>query len=227
MIEVLFEDNHLLVVGKPSGQLVQPDPSKAPGSVEDEAKAYLKEKYAKPGAVFVGVVHRIDRRVSGVVVLAKTSKALARLNEQLREGGFEKSYLAVVEAAPPKERDRLVHYLTRDQKTNKSYVSAAEKEGAKRAELAYELIARSDRYWLLKVQLVTGRHHQIRAQLASIGCPIKGDVKYGARRSNADGSICLHSHTLCLAHPVGGERMCFEAPTPVAEPWKALMGATK
>lgn len=221
-MEVLFEDNHLLVVNKPSGQLVQPDPSKAPGSVEDEAKAYLKQKYNKPGAVFVGVVHRIDRRVSGVVVLAKTSKALARLNEQLRDGGFEKSYLAVVEAAPPKQEDRLIHYLSRDGKTNKSYVTVSEKEGTKRAELGYKLLNKSDRYWLLQVQLVTGRHHQIRAQLASIGCPIKGDVKYGARRTNPDGSICLHSHTLRLAHPVGGERLRFEAPVPDAQPWKAL-----
>ena len=222
MIDVLFEDNHLLVVNKPAGQLVQPDPSGAPGSVEDEAKAYLRQKYQKPGEAFLGVVHRIDRRVSGVVVLAKTSKALSRLNEQLRDGGFEKTYLAVVEAAPPKEKDRLVHYLTRDPRTNKSYVSVGEKPGAKRAELEYELVGRSERYWLVRVRLLTGRHHQIRAQLASIGCPIKGDVKYGARRTNADGSICLHSHTLGLRHPVGSAPMRFEAPLPVAEPWTAL-----
>ncbi|MEF9950792.1 MAG: RNA pseudouridine synthase [Mucinivorans sp.] len=220
-MDIIFEDNHLLVVNKRAGDLVQPDPSGTPG-LEQEAKAYLKEKYNKKGDVFLGVVHRIDRPVSGVVVLAKTSKALVRLNEQLRDGGFEKTYLAIVENCPPKEHDTLRHYIWRNEKTNKSYASTQEKKNSKEALLEYNLLGASDRYFLLSIKLLTGRHHQIRAQLSALGSPIKGDLKYGARRSNIDGSISLHSHTLTLTHPVSKERITFTAPRPTSNPWGAF-----
>lgn len=222
MIEVLYEDNHLLVVNKRAGDLVQPDPSGTPG-IEQWAKEYLREKYGKKGEVFLGVVHRIDRPVSGVVLLAKTSKALIRLNEQLRDGGFRKSYLAIVENHPPKDSDRLVHYLSRNEKSNKSYVSLTATKNSKEAILEYRLCGASDRYFMLSVNLLTGRHHQIRAQLSSIGCPIKGDLKYGARRSNPDGSISLHAHTLTFTHPVTKDIMTVTAPQPKGNPWDALI----
>lgn len=222
MIEVLYEDNHLLVVNKRAGDLVQPDPSGTPG-IEQWAKEYLREKYGKKGEVFLGVVHRIDRPVSGVVLLAKTSKALVRLNEQLREGGFRKSYLAIVENRPPQDSDRLVHYLSRNEKSNKSYVSLTPTKNSKEAILEYRLLGASDRYFMLSVDLLTGRHHQIRSQLACIGCSIKGDLKYGARRSNPDGSISLHAHTLTFAHPVTKDIMTVTAPQPKGNPWDVLI----
>lgn len=222
MLDIIFEDNHLLVVNKRSGELVQPDPQGTAG-IEQMAKEYLRQKYNKKGEVFLGVVHRIDRPVSGVVVLAKTSKALVRLNEQLREGGFTKSYMAVVESRPPQQCDRLIHFISRNEKTNKSYASLESTRNSKEAILEYEWVGSSDRYFLLSVKLLTGRHHQIRAQLSAIGCPIKGDLKYGARRSNPDGSISLHSHTLSLAHPVSKEYMTFVAPLPNGNPWQAFV----
>lgn len=222
MIDIIYEDNHLLVVNKRSGDLVQPDPSGTPG-LEQAAKEYLREKYNKKGDVFLGVVHRIDRPVSGVVVLAKTSKALARLNEQLRGGGFDKSYLAIVEKRPAADSGTLRHYITRNEKTNKSYASTEAKKDSKEALLEYELRGVSEHYFLLSIKLLTGRHHQIRAQLSAIGCPIRGDLKYGARRSNSDGSISLHSHTLSLEHPVSHERITFSALPPKGNPWDALL----
>lgn len=222
MLDIIFEDNHLLVVNKRSGELVQPDPSGEEG-IEQRAKEYLREKYNKKGEVFLGVVHRIDRPVSGVVVLAKTSKALVRLNEQLRDGGFTKSYLAIVENRPAQPNDRLVHFISRNEKTNKSYATVEATRNSKQAILEYKLTGASDRYFLLSVKLLTGRHHQIRAQLSAIGCPIKGDLKYGARRSNPDGSISLHSHTLSLMHPVSKEQMTFTAPPPLGNPWQAFV----
>ncbi len=210
---VLFEDNHLLVVSKQSGDLTQPDPS-GNTALEDAAKAYLRDRYNKTGEAFLGVVHRIDRPVSGVVVLAKTSKALSRLNEQLREGGFKKEYLAIVENRPPRNSDRLEGYIARNGKLNKSYVLDTEKQGAKKAVLEYSLIGESDRYFLLRVNLLTGRHHQIRAQLSHLGCPIRGDVKYGARRSLPSGGISLHSHTLTLLHPTLKTPQTIIAPPP-------------
>lgn len=221
MINILYEDNHLLVVGKRSGDLVQPDPSGTPG-IEQAAKEYLREKYGKKGDVFLGVVHRIDRPVSGVVLLAKTSKALVRLNEQLRLGGFEKTYLAIVEKEPPAGGGRLEHYITRNEKTNKSYASIEPTKNSKLAVLEYTLVGASERYFMVSVKLLTGRHHQIRAQLAAIGCPIKGDLKYGARRSNEDGSISLHAYRLSFTHPVTKDTMTITAPPPLANPWRAF-----
>ncbi len=213
MIEVLYEDNHLLVVNKKAGELVQID-NNTPNSLELEAKEYLRAKYNKPGEAFLGVVHRIDRPVSGVVLFAKTSKALSRLNEELRERGFKKEYLAIVCAEPPKESDHLKGYITRNQKINKSFVTSVPKKDSKSAELIYSLVAKTDNYYMLKVELLTGRHHQIRAQLSSMGCSIKGDLKYGAKRSNPDGGISLHSHTLTFTHPTTKERITITAPTP-------------
>lgn len=219
-MEVLFEDNHLLIVGKRSGELVQPDPSGAP-ALEQQAKEYIRVKYNKPGAAFLGVVHRLDRPVSGAVLFAKTSKALVRLNEQLRDRGFTKIYWAVVENKPAMESGELNGYITRNAKINKSFVTdrPTDKE-SKQAILRYKLIGSSDRYFLLEVELLTGRHHQIRAQLAAMGCPVKGDLKYGARRSNDDGSISLHARRLEFTHPVTGELISVTAPTPDGAPWR-------
>ncbi len=212
-LEVLYEDNHIIVINKRSGELVQPDPSGAP-ALEQRVKEYLRVKYNKPGEAFLGVVHRIDRPVSGVVLFAKTSKALVRLNEQLRDGGFSKRYRAIVESRPPAESGSIVSYITRNQKSNKSYVSATEKSGSKLAKLNYQLLECSDRYFLVEVELLTGRHHQIRAQLSSIGCSIRGDLKYGAKRSLPSGGISLHSYSLEFMHPVQKELIKVIAPLP-------------
>ncbi len=213
---VLYEDNHIIVVNKRCGELVQSDPSGAP-SLEDRVKSYIKDRYNKSGAVFLGVVHRIDRRVSGAVLFAKTSKALSRLNEQLREGGFRKYYLAVVQNKPHREQARLESYISRNERINKSFVSEEPQRNSKRAVLNYELIASSTSYHLLRVELLTGRHHQIRAQLSSIGCPIAGDVKYGAKRTLRSGGIALHSYTLGFMHPVSKEFIEVVAPMPGEE----------
>lgn len=213
-MEILFEDNHLLVVNKRVGELVQPDPSGST-ALETEAKEYLRVKYNKPGEAFIGVVHRIDRPVSGVVILAKTSKALIRLNEQLRDKGFKKEYLAVVANCPTPTSDHLKGYITRNSKINKSLLSyAPQSKESKLAELKYELVGSSTNYHILKVELLTGRHHQIRAQLSAIGCPIKGDLKYGAKRSNPNGGISLHSYKLTFTHPVTKELITITAPLP-------------
>ncbi len=212
-IEVLYEDNHIIVINKQSGELVQPDPSGAP-ALEQRVKEYLRVKYNKPGEAFLGVVHRIDRPVSGVVLFAKTSKALVRLNEQLREGGFTKRYRAVVENSPQESSGSIISYITRNQRSNKSFVSNREERGSKLAKLNYQLIDSSERYYLLEVELLTGRHHQIRAQLASIGCSIRGDLKYGAKRSLPSGGISLHSYSLEFSHPVQREPIRIIAPLP-------------
>lgn len=212
-MEILYQDNHIIVVNKRVGELVQPDPSGAP-ALEQAVKEYLRVENNKPGEAFLGVVHRIDRPVSGVVLFAKTSKALVRLNEQLRDGGFEKIYLAVVEKTPPEQQGTLSGYIRRNTKINKSVVTDKPSVDAKQAELRYQLIGATDNYFLLQIQLLTGRHHQIRAQLSAAGCPIKGDLKYGARRSNPDGGICLHSYSLGFIHPVTKERLTITAPVP-------------
>jgi 23S rRNA pseudouridine1911/1915/1917 synthase len=200
--DILFEDNHLIVVNKRPSQIVQGDKT-GDKPLSDFVKDYIKEKYGKPGDVFLGVVHRIDRPVSGVVLFARTSKALTRLNERIRDREVHKTYWAVVKDKPPKESDTLVSYLRRDEKLNKSFVTArAGSNGAKEASLSYRLLAASDTYYLLEVDLHTGRHHQIRAQLAGMGCPIKGDLKYGSARSNPDGSIHLHAREISFIHPV-------------------------
>lgn len=222
MVEVLYEDNHVIVVNKRPGELVQPDQSGGP-ALEETVKDYIKVKYAKPGAVFLGVVHRIDRPVGGAVLLARTSKALVRLNEQLKQRRFRKIYWAIVENRPSDKNatGELKHYIIRNGKTNKStaYETLAAvperlRGEAKEAILRYKLLASGDRYHLLEIELLTGRHHQIRCQLSKIGCPIKGDLKYGAARSNKDGGISLWARRLSFEHPVTHKTITVEAPTP-------------
>lgn len=220
MIDILYEDNHVIVVNKRPGELVQPDTS-GDAALEDIVKLYIKQKYNKPGDVFLGVVHRIDRPVGGAVLMAKTSKALVRLNEQLRERKFRKIYWAIVEKAPEQTEGELRHWIVRNGKTNKStayntpeQVPQNLRAEVKEALLRYKMVASSDRYHLLEVELLTGRHHQIRCQLAKIGCPIKGDLKYGAARSNKDGGISLWARQLTFDHPVKHEPVTVTAPTP-------------
>lgn len=217
----MYEDNHIIIVNKAPGEIVQGDKTGDEPLVET-VKRYLKEKYAKPGNVFCGVVHRLDRPVWGLVVFAKTSKALARLNEMFREGKVKKTYRAITRSLPPKEADRLTHYITTTERNNKSYASLTPRPGAKEAVLSYTLLASSDRYHLLEVNLETGRKHQIRVQLSSIGCPIKGDLKYGDKRSNPDGSISLQAHSIEFEHPVSHKPIAVTAPTPDDTLWRAF-----
>lgn len=217
-MEILHEDNHLLIVSKQPGDIVQGDKT-GDRTLCDEAKAYLKEKYAKPGAVFLGIPHRLDRPVSGACVFARTSKALARLNALFRDGAVRKTYHAIVCRPPRQPEGTLVHYLSRNERQNKSYAHATERPGTKRAALSYRTIGHSERYTLLEVELHTGRHHQIRCQLAAIGCPIKGDLKYGAPRSNPDGSICLHARSVSFEHPVTRRPVAVTAPYPALTLW--------
>lgn len=221
---VLYEDNHIIIVNKAPGEIVQGDKT-GDKPLSEIVKTYLKAKYNKPGNVFCGVTHRLDRPTSGVVVFAKTGKALSRLNDMFREGEVEKTYWAVVKDRPPKEEDRLTHYLVKNEKTNKSNVFDSEKPHTKKAVLHYRLIAASQNYYLLEIDLETGRHHQIRAQLAKIGCPIKGDLKYGAARSNPDGSISLHARSISFIHPVSKEKIAVTAPPPDDNLWKAFSAA--
>ncbi|MBP7939444.1 MAG: RNA pseudouridine synthase, partial [Parabacteroides sp.] len=200
-MEVIYEDNHLIAVNKTCREIVQGDKT-GDTPLSEILKAWLKEKYAKPGNVFVGVAHRLDRPVSGLVLFAKTSKALARLNEMFRTGDIKKTYWAIVKNSPPTEEGTLEHWLVRNEKQNKSYAYTEEKPNSKKAILHYKLLARSDNYYLLEVDLKTGRHHQIRCQLAKMGCPIKGDLKYGSERSNKDGGISLHARKAQFIHPV-------------------------
>ena len=220
-MEVVYEDNHLLVVNKAPGEIVQGDKTGDTPLVET-LKLWLKEKYAKPGNVFCGVVHRLDRPVGGLVIFAKTSKALSRLNEMFRNGEVNKTYWAITRNLPPKEEDTLTHYITTTERNNKSYASLTEKKGSQKAVLKYRHIASTDRYHLLEVNLLTGRKHQIRVQLSAIGCPIKGDLKYGDKRSNPDGSISLMSHRIEFTHPVSGNKLDVTAPVPDDNLWRAL-----
>ena len=220
-MEVIYEDNHIIIVNKQSGEIVQGDKT-GDRPLSDIVKDYIKEKYQKPGAVFLGVVHRLDRPVSGLVVFARTSKALTRLNKMFAEGEVHKTYWALVKNAPQETEATLTHWLVRNEKQNKSYAYATEKPNAKKAILKYRLIGKSDNYSLLEVQLMTGRHHQIRCQLAAMGCPIKGDLKYGAPRSNPDGSISLLSRRIEFIHPVSKERITAEAPLPDDPLWQAF-----
>ncbi len=220
-MQVLYEDNHVIIVSKSAGEIVQGDKT-GDTPLSESVKAYIKERYAKPGAVFLGVVHRLDRPVSGVVVFARTSKALTRLNEMFRVGTVRKTYWALVQQAPRQASATLTHWLVRNEQQNKSYAYDRERAGAKKAILDYQVIGHSDRYTLLEVHLHTGRHHQIRCQLAAIGCPIRGDLKYGAPRSNPDGSISLHARRVSFEHPVSHITIDIEAPLPTEGPWQAF-----
>ena len=220
-MKVVYEDNHLIIVAKQSGEIVQGDKT-GDTPLSELVKQYIKEKYAKPGAVFLGVVHRLDRPVSGLVVFARTSKALERLNRMFAEGQVRKTYWAITKNRPPKEEDTLTHWLRRNEKQNTSYASESEKPGSKRVVLKYKVIGASTNYTLLEVQLMTGRHHQIRCQLAAIGCPIKGDLKYGAQRSNPDGSISLLARSVEFEHPVSHETIRAVAPLPADSLWQAI-----
>lgn len=220
-MQVVYEDNHIIIVNKTCREIVQGDKT-GDKPLSEMLKEWLKEKYAKPGNVFVGVTHRLDRPVSGLVIFAKTSKALSRLNEMFRTGQVKKTYWAVVKNNPPAQAGTLVHYLTRNEKQNKSTAYISPRTGAQRAELDYALIATGDNYKLLEVDLKTGRHHQIRCQLAKMGCPIKGDLKYGAERSNPDGGISLHARRVCFEHPVSHVVVDVTAPVPNDPLWTAL-----
>ena len=210
-MDVLYEDNHIIVVAKAAGEIVQGDKT-GDKSLCDTMKAYIKEKYAKPGNVFIGLPHRLDRPVSGIVVFAKTSKALERLNRMFSEGAVKKIYWALTKGIPTPAEADIESWILRNEKMNKSFSYPKEVKGAKRALLHYRLAAASQNYNLIEVELKTGRHHQIRCQLSSIGCPIKGDLKYGAQRSNPDGSISLHSRRIRFTHPVRKEEMEVVAP---------------
>lgn len=214
--DILYEDNHLLVVNKHAGDLVQPDPS-GESALEDQIKAYIKQRDAKPGAVFLGVVHRIDRPVSGAVLFAKTSKALVRLNEMIRTGQIRKTYWALTEQTPDPEAGELCHYILRDGRTNRSRAYDVPKGDARLARLRYATLGVGTHYTLVEVELLTGRHHQIRAQLSKIGCPIRGDLKYGARRSQPGGGISLHSRRVEFEHPVRREPVSVTAPVPAGD----------
>ena len=223
---VLYEDNHIIIVNKAPGEIVQGDKT-GDSPLSDTVKSYIKEKYAKPGAVFLGVVHRLDRPVSGIVVFARTSKALARLNEMFRLGQVHKTYHALVPTADLKqpcstEPTLLTHWLTRNEKQNKAYAHQQECAGAKKAVLDYHKVGQSDRYTLVEVNLHTGRHHQIRCQLATALAPIRGDLKYGAPRSNPDASICLHARHIQFEHPVSHQTIDVTAPYPELPLWKAF-----
>lgn len=221
-MKVLYEDNHIIVVNKDSGEIVQGDKT-GDTPLSETVKEYIKVKYNKPGNVFLGVVHRLDRPVSGVVVFARTSKALSRLNEMFRKGDVHKTYLALTAGRPPKTMDILTGWLVRNEKQNKSYCYDHEVPGSKKAVLCYKEAGHTDNYTLLEVELKTGRHHQIRCQLASIGCPIKGDLKYGARRSNPDGSISLVSANITFVHPVSKQPMSFDAILPDEPLWSGIV----
>ena len=223
---ILYEDNHLIVVNKLPSEIVQGDKT---GDIplSEMVKAYIKEKYAKPGAVFLGVVHRLDRPVSGLVVFARTSKALSRLNDMFRNGEVHKTYWAIVQQRPDHEEGTLENWLVRNEKQNKSYAYQREVPNSKKAILKYRMIGQSERYYLLEVNLLTGRHHQIRCQLAAMGCPIKGDLKYGAKRSNPDGSISLLAHRVEFIHPVSKQHIVVESPIPEDNLWQNIKFSVK
>ena len=231
-MDVIYEDNHIIIVNKRSGEIVQGDKT-GDTPLSDIVKDYIKEKYAKPGAVFLGVVHRLDRPVSGLIVFARTSKALTRLNKMFAEGEVHKTYWAIVKRSEKTivnseklpddgEWQVLENWLVRNEKQNKSYAYTTEKPNAKKAILKYRVIGQSDNYTLLEVNLMTGRHHQIRCQLAAAGYPIKGDLKYGAPRSNPDGSISLMARRIEFIHPVSKEQIIVEAPLPDDRLWQSF-----
>jgi 23S rRNA pseudouridine1911/1915/1917 synthase len=220
-LQVLHEDNHIIVVNKRVGDIVQGDKT-GDKPLSDVVKEYIKEKYDKPGEVFLGVVHRLDRPTTGIVVFARTSKALTRLNELFSKRETQKTYWAVVKNQPPKAEDNLVHFLKRNPKNNTSKAHLKEVPESKKASLDYKIIAKLTNYFALEINLHTGRHHQIRSQLSFIGCPIKGDLKYGFDRSNPDGGIHLHARRLTFVHPVSKENLEIIAPVPDDVIWKSI-----
>lgn len=220
-MDVIYEDNHIIIVSKRVGEIVQGDKT-GDTPLSETVKSYIKERYHKPGDVFLGVVHRLDRPVSGIVLYARTSKALSRLSEMFRTRAVRKTYWAIVANQPPQEEGTLIHWLTRNEKSNTARAYDREVPGSKQAILDYRLIAHSDRYYLLEVDLHTGRHHQIRCQLAKIGCPIKGDLKYGASRSNPDGGISLHARRIQFEHPVSHQQIDVTAPVPNDRLWQTI-----
>ena len=220
-MKVLYEDNHIIIINKAAGEIVQGDKT-GDKSLCDTMKAYIKEKYAKPGNVFIGLPHRLDRPVSGIVVFAKTSKALERLNRMFSEGSVKKIYWALTKGIPVPAEAEIDSWILRNEKMNKSFSYPKEVKGSKRAVLHYRLAAASQNYNLIEVELKTGRHHQIRCQLSSIGCPIKGDLKYGAQRSNPDGSISLHARYIEFIHPVSKELIAVTAPLPDDRLWQSF-----
>lgn len=221
--DILFEDNHLIILNKRPSAIVQGDKT-GDEPLSEILKQYIKVRYGKPGNVYLGVVHRLDRPVGGAVIFARTSKALTRLNAMLKAGEISKTYWAVVKNPPPAESGHLIGYLLRDEAKNKSFISNSPADGTKRAELTYRLLGHSDRYHLLEVNLLTGRHHQIRAQLAHLGCPIRGDLKYGYPRSNPDGSIHLHARSVNFVHPVTKNMVSVTAPLPEETVWNTFAG---
>lgn len=219
-LQILFEDNHIIIVNKRAGDIVQGDKT-GDKPLSDVVKNYIKEKYNKPGNVYLGTVHRLDRPTTGLVIFAKTSKVLPRLNKLFVSKDIKKTYWAVVKNRPSKNNDTLLHWVKKNPKNNKSYMSSNEIEGSKKAILQYELLKELNNYFLLEVNLETGRHHQIRSQLSSIGCPIKGDLKYGFDRSNNDASIHLHARHISFIHPVKNELVNITAPLPKDPIWDA------
>ena len=219
---ILYEDNHLIVINKLPGELVQGDKT-GDRTLADDVKQYLKVTYNKPGNVYLGIPHRLDRPTSGIVIYTKTEKALIRLNEMFKGSGVKKTYWAIVDNLPQKEEATLVHYISRDTVNNKSVAYPIEKKGTKVAKLDYKVIGSSNKYHLLEIDLHTGRHHQIRAQLAAIGVHIKGDLKYGAARSNPDGGICLHARKVVFTHPVKKEEITIIAPPPADNLWSFFL----
>ena len=219
-LQVLFEDNHIVVVKKRAGDITQGDKT-GDKPLSDVVKEYIKDKYNKPGDVFLGVVHRLDRPTSGIIIFARTSKALERLNKMLRDKTINKTYWAVVKNHPKKEKDTLINFLRKNPKNNKSTAYPKEIDGSKKAILHYAVIKKLDNYSLIEIDLETGRHHQIRTQLSNIGSPIKGDLKYGFDRSNKDGSIHLHARKIQFVHPVSKEQINLTAPTPKEVIWNA------
>ena len=220
-LDILFEDNHLIAINKRAGQLAQGDRT-GDISLDQLVKEYIKEKYGKPGDVFLGVIHRLDRPVSGVILYARTSKALIRMNQLFKDHKIQKNYWCIVKDRPQPEEGRLSHYLVKNEDQNKSYAYDKPKQNTKPAILDYRLISSSDRYYLLEVMLHTGRHHQIRCQFARIGSPIRGDLKYGYPRNNEDASISLHARSLEFVHPVRNVPIMILAPVPIDPLWKAL-----
>lgn len=222
-MNILYEDNHLIILNKRSSEIVQGDKT-GDEPLSESLKRWIKETYNKPGNVFVGVTHRLDRPVSGAVIFAKTSKALERLNAMFKEGEIKKSYWAIIKNTPPKQEDEITHWLIKNEKNNKSTAYATERPNTKKAILHYKLIAQSDHYHLLEIDLKTGRHHQIRSQLSAIGCPIKGDLKYGFDRSNPDASISLHARSIRFIHPVSKQEISVIAPCPDEALWHFFEG---